>query len=160
MTNSTFCIWYPSTAFPGPATPNCHSLSHNTAKLFISILSTLKDNLTGYLCGHSSFCKGFCKNALMFYKKRYSRLVLLRSSYLSTLVSQLWPCLTVNTIYNCRKWMWISCVCLSLWWRKLRSRFHYVVFKSNNSLNIQKDGEMVKFSLSSSIRMMILWLHF
>lgn len=99
MANSTFCIWLPLycpcwSCHPKP--PNCHdlSLSHNTAKLLISIFPPLKDNLTGYLCGH--FSKAFVKTHQCFTKK------ILQTGALKKFIL-VYCCILVVTLFDCEQ---------------------------------------------------------
>lgn len=93
MANSTFRIWlYCPFRSCHPKLPR--SLSHNTAKLFISILPTLKDNLTGYLCGH--FSKAFVKMHWCFTKK------ILQTGALKKFIF-VYSCISTVTLFDCEQ---------------------------------------------------------
>lgn len=93
MANATFCIWlllYCPFWSCHPKLPR--SLSHNTAKLCISILPALKDNLTGYLCGN--FSKAFVKMHWCFTKK------ILQTGALKKFIF-VYSCISTVTLFDC-----------------------------------------------------------
>lgn len=95
MANSTVCIWLPLYCPFWSCHPKLpQSLPHSIAKLFISILPTLKDNLTGYLCGH--FSKAFVKMHWCFTKK------ILQTGALKKFVF-VYSCISTTTLFDCEQ---------------------------------------------------------